>query len=315
MTLSSKIQFGLIAAAVVVVCWQLHQHRRNQQELGTVQAQIREERQKTEARRASLTELEQHAAEQEKAESRAGNEALRSLMRERAAATAAAKPRLETHTVGGAVASTLNDPGQQQIDREAIRNEKKANMGLFFDLIHLSPEKRDQYIDLEIEKQSRNASRKSALLQGTLAVADALRQRDADNAEVEQQQRAILGADGTKFLDSIADDMRNKEAQRQLNALREAMSSTPLDEEQSNRLQELIKTQLVTLPGEEIDLFRPPGEWTRIITERHENILRDAADFLSPVQCETLRTLATHDLAARQKQIKLKRTALGIKGR
>lgn len=313
MTLSSKVQFSVLAAAIVLVCWQLAQHRRQEQELGAVEAQIREEGQKLEARRASLAEQEQRTGEVQEAERRAGNGTLLALMRERAAANPAAQRVSQKHNVGGAVASGLDDPGQQQIDREAVRNEKRANMGLFFNLVHLSPEKIDQYIDVEIEKQSRNAKRKSALLRGELAVADALRQRDADNAELEQQQRAILGTEGVKFLDSIADGMRNDEAKRQVNGLRQAMSGTPLDEGQSQRLQDLIKTQLVTLPGEDTDLFRSPEEWTQMITERHENILRAAADFLSSAQLESLRGLAAYDLAARQKQITLQRKALGIK--
>jgi hypothetical protein len=278
--------------------------------LGAVQAQIREQGQKLAARRASLTEAEQRAREAEEAEKRAGNGALISLLRERAAA---ARPGVGTQNVGSAVASALDAPDQQQIDREAMRNEKRAHMGLFFNLVHLPPEKVDQYIDLDIEKQTRSDRRTSALLQGQLTVADALRQRDQDNAELEQQERAILGTEGAKFLDSIADGMRNDEAKRQLNGLSQAMSSAPLNEEQSNRMQELIKTQLVTLPSEDTDFFRTPEEWTQLITERHQNILQAAANFLSPAQLEILRSLAAYDLEARQKQIMLKRSALGIK--
>jgi hypothetical protein len=188
----------------------------------------------------------------------------------------------------------------------------RSGMGLFFKLVRLSPEKIDQYIDVGIEKDSRNANRISALFHGKLALADALRERDHDTQELEGRQRALLGPEGAAFLDSIADGMRNDEAKRLLSGIQPAMGDNPLTQDQLDRLQGLIKTQLVTLPCDDIDLFRPPEEWSQLIGERHQNVLRAATDFLTPAQLNTLNTLAAADLAERQSQLALKRKSLGI---
>jgi len=42
-------------------------------------------------------------------------------------------------------------------------------------------------------------------------------------------------------------------------------------------------------------------------------VLRAAADFLTPTQLETLSTFADEDLVGRQKQMMVRRKALGIK--
>jgi len=305
----------MIVAALLFV-WQLQQHRRQARELACVQAQIQTKAQEIEARRAELAALEQRNGELVEDERRAGNQTLISLMRERAAAAAARsapEAASDSHGVGSALANVLDSPDQQQVDREAIRADMKANMGLFFKLVRLPPEKIDQYIDLRIEKDFRQAKRMSALLRGELALADALRQRDSDALELESQQRALLGPEGAAFLDSIAEGMRNDEAKRLLNAVRQNMGANELTQEQSDRLQGLIKTEIVGIHMDDTDLFRSPEDWAQFFGEHQQNILNEAAGFLAPPQLETLKTLAALDLAERQKQMMLKRTSLGIK--
>jgi len=315
MTLANKIQISLATAAALVICWQLREHRRHANELASLHACIQTVHGNLESRRATLATAEQRNSELEEAERRAGNQTLLSLMRERAAAAAdlnSAAQSSDIHALGSALANVLDNPDQQAIDREAKRNEMRSGMGLFFKLVKLSPEKIDQYIDVGIEKDSRNASRISALLHGKLALADALRERDHDTQELEGRQRALLGPEGAAFLDSIADGMRNDEAKRLLSGIQQAMGDNALSPDQLDRLQGLIKTQLVTLPCDDIDLFRTPEEWSQLIGERHQNILRAAADFLTPAQLNALNTLAAADLAERQSHITLKRKSLGI---
>lgn len=314
--MTAKLQLVLVTVVALAAGWQFEHHRRQARELAAVEAQVQTESQKIETRRAALVALEQRNRELEEAERRAGNQTLLSLMRERAAATAAtrvASPASESHSVGSALANVLDSPAQQELDRAARRNEMRAGLGLFFKLVKLPPEKINQYIDLGIEKESRQASRMSALLRGKVGVADALRERDRDNAELENQQRAVLGPEGSAFLDSIAEGMCTDEAKRLVNGLRQGMGSNTLDQEQSDRLQSLIKVELVTLPLDDTDLFRPPEEWAQIVSERQQNVLRAAAAFLTPAQVEVLTTLTAVDLAQRQEQMILKRKSLGIK--
>lgn len=313
MNLSTKIQIGLLTAGMLLVCGQFKQRQQQSRDLAAIQARVQTETEKFEERRTALAEEEQHHAKLLEAERRAGNQTLIRLMQERAAVTAATKGASDKHDVAHARATVLGDAEQQSIDQEARRNEMRANMGLFFKLVKLSPEKIDQYIDLQIKKESRNANRMSALLRGSMTLEDALRERDKDNQEHEMQQRVVLGTEGATFLESIAEGMRSDEAKRLVNMTKQGMGSYPLDQQQSDRLQGLMKTELVALPLDDTDLFRTPEEWTQIVSERQQNVLQAAATFLSQEQLETIKKLAAFNLAERQKVMMAKRKSLGIK--
>src|SRR5205085_3788656 len=69
-----------------------------------------------------------------------------------------------------------SDPAQ--LDRDIQRSQTRANLDQFFKLANMTPEKAEQYVDLEVEMKRRQDERLAGLLQGTLSVADALRQRD-----------------------------------------------------------------------------------------------------------------------------------------
>src|SRR4051794_33096627 len=108
MRLPSKMQFGLLAAGLLLVGWEAWQHVRQGRELAEVDAQVRAAEQESESRRSKLEATEQRNREVVEAEGHAGNEQLLTLMRERAAASrstseSAAQPR----TVGDALATVL----------------------------------------------------------------------------------------------------------------------------------------------------------------------------------------------------------------
>jgi hypothetical protein len=314
MTLSTKIHIGLLTLGVLLVGWQFQQQLRTSRRLAAVQTEIRKSSQEFESRRAVLAALEQRNNELAEAERRAGNGTLLSLMRERAAATKAdLEATSKTRSVGTALASVLDSPEQWDVDREHMRNDMRANLKLFFDLLNLPAEKREQYMDLQIEKKRRESDRIAALLRGNLTLADALRERDHEEVELQNRTREVLGPDGFAFLESIADGMRNDEARRLLKLIQQNMGGDTLNPAQGDRLQSLMKAELCTIPLDDTDLFRSPDDWAQVVSERQQNVLRGAAGFLTPAQMETLRTLTAADLAQRRGEMILKRKALGMK--
>ena len=314
MALSGKIQIGLLTVGALLVGWQLRQHAQQERELASIAAQARTTSQELESRTADLAALEQRNRELAETERRAGNETLLALMRERSAVTLAdSKAASETHDVGGALAKVLASPEQWETEREYLRNKIRSGMGLFFKTANMSPEKIDEYIDLQIDMKRREADRMAGLLQGTTAVADALRQRDQDLVEELGRRRAAFGPEADAFFESIADGMRNDEAKRQLKAIQQNMGDNALNQQQSDKLQSLIKTEILTMPLDNTDLFRSPEEWAQLISERQQNVLNGMAPLLTPPQVETLKTLGAYDLAQRQKQMLNNRKSLGIK--
>ncbi len=315
MTTRSKIQIVLLTAAVVLMAWQLHQSAARRSELASVHAAVEAQQRELDAGQATLDELVATNQQLREAETRAGNETLLALMRERAAsaqrAAAASAPR--NQGVGAALARTLDSPEQRSAEEEHRRNQIRADMGTFFRLANVPPDKVEQYIDLSVEMERRKSARLSALLHGKMSVADAIRERDNDELESEKRQREVLGDSANQFLNGIADGMRNEEAKRIGKLIQQNMGNNPLAQEQSDRLQPLIKTEMVAVKMDDVELFRPPDEWAREWSQHQENVFRAAADFLAPAQIDTLRAIAAFDLADRQKRMAARRQSLGIK--
>ncbi len=314
MRLSIKVQLGLLATGALLVGWECWQHVRQDRELADVEAQVQAGEQESESRRTALAAAEQRNREVVEADRRAGNQKLLALMRERAAAAkSASEAAAQADTFGNALASVLDSPDQQQVEQNYLRDEMRANLEVFFKMTKLSPEKIEQYIDLGIDSKRRKSDRLAALLRGSMSVAQALSQRDEDQRQEESRRREILGPQGEAFFQSIADGMRNDQAKLLVGAIQQNLGGEPLSREQSDKLQGLIKTEICTgMSLDDTDLFRPLDEWTQIVSDHQQKVVRGAAGFLSPVQLETLKGLVALNLAQWQEQRAQRCKALGI---
>jgi hypothetical protein len=160
MTLTTKIHFGLLTAAVLLMGWQFQHHLRQNRELATIKMQLRTIGQELESQGVALAESEKRNRELEEAERRAGNQTLLSLMKERnTAGMALRQAASEKQVLGNATARVMENPEQQQLEREVLRNQARADLSQFFKLQNLSPERQEQYIDLQIEMEQRKAAR------------------------------------------------------------------------------------------------------------------------------------------------------------
>jgi hypothetical protein len=318
MSCIKKIQLGLLLAAGAVLAWEFQHCQKQAGQLASVRAQTEAQKLELESRSQVLKALEDKNHELENAEQEAGNKRLLSLLRERnVAATAfreaASQAAGESSGLGQALAKVLDSPEQHQANQETRCAEMRAGLYQFFKLLNLSPEKQQQYIDLNIEKERRMSERLSALLQGRISLEEAERQRASDDAAHEQQCREALGDDGIKFLNGIADGMRTDAAKGMVGIIQANMGANPLTQAQMDQLQPLIKDQIVGMNMDDVELFRPRDAWTQYCLDRQQQVLAGAAAFLSPTQLETLKTIGAYDLANRQKQMDNRRTALGIK--
>jgi len=308
-----SIQIVLLAVSGLLVVWQFHRHLSQSQQLVSVEAQAAAQRNELESRRAALAAAQEKNSATLEAERRAGNEVLLPLMRERAAATqAAADEATKTEGMGNAVAKALNSDSSQ-VERDYQRNQTRANLDVFFKLTKLSPEKVDQYVDLEIEMKRRQDERMAGLLNGTLSVADAVTQRDQAYQQQQDQRRELLGPDGWATLQGIADGMRNDVAKNLTGAIQANMGNNPLTQEQSDRLQSAIKAEVAANSMDDTDLFRPVAEWTQMVTDHEQHVLQVASEFLTPAQQQTLQSLEGENLKQLLQQREQRIKALGIK--
>jgi len=231
----------------------------------------------------------------------------RELLKLRSEVTAASRSAADAAAKSRALGS---NSGQSQLD--VLREQTRSNLDQFIKLTNLSPEKADQYVNLEVEMKQRQSDRMAALLGGTLSVADAVRQRDQDNQEQQDQRRELLGPAGWDFLQSIADGMRNDAAKSLTGTVQANMGDSPLTQEQSVRLQSAIKTELAANTMDDTDMFRPANEWTQMVTDQEQQVLQAASQFLTPAQLGTLQSLEGENLKLLLQQRDQRRKAIGI---
>jgi hypothetical protein len=312
------IQIGLVLVGGAMAGWEVLRASHWRFELASVTAQIEAQKQKLASRRQALDASERRNRELQEAERRAGNQTLLSLMRERnefsmAAAQATAEAARKSHPFAVALATTIESPEHRRANEDSRRAEMRVGLYQFLKLLNLPADKSEAYIELNVQKEQRQADRLSELLQGKITLDEATRESAKDNVEHEQRCQEVLGDEGMKLLNGIADGMRNDEAKRLLGIIQDNMGSNRLNQNQSDRLQSLLKTEILTINTDDVELFRPPEDWTQDILARQQRIVSEATVFLNPDQLETLKTLGAADLAERQKQMANRRTALGIK--
>jgi hypothetical protein len=312
----TQIQIVLLLAAATLLGWATHRHAKQAHELAVIRARLDDQNRALAARRQELDSLRQKYEEMERIERAAGNDRLLALLRERNAATlanaeGASAPR-QPRGLGSALIQALQSAEQRHAAEDARRGEIRTGMYQFFKLVGLTPEQREQYIDLSLEKERRSSNRLAALLNGTLSPADAIQKRDSDEAEYDRRSREILGDSGMNFLNGIADGMRNTEAQRLLGIIQDNMGENRLTQDQVDRIQPLIKSDIVSIKMDDVELFRPLDEWAQYCVGCQQKVLNAAADYLTAAQLDTLKAVGAYDLADRQKQMAARRAALGI---
>lgn len=314
MTPGSKIQVGLLLSGALLAGWAWRYHTIQAHALADIRAQLEAQQQEQASQKQALEAAAQRNAELEEAERRAGNGTLLALLRERNVATseAAVSAAAAAPGLGRALAKALSSREERPAADDSRRVQMRADLYQFFKLLDLSPEKREQYIDLRLEKERRMADRLAALLQGNLPVEAASQQRDQDEATYDQRSREVLGDGGKAFLDGIADGMRNDEAKRLLDLIQQNLGDNHLSPEQGTQLQVLLKTDIVPLKMDDVELFRPPDAWAQYYQGVQQQIAEAAAGFLTPAQLEALKEIGAYDLDARQKQMAARRAALGI---
>ncbi len=282
-TFQKTIVTAALVATVSAGIFEAHQNSESQKQIRNVQQQqssLNEQFAQLQRERDDATNrLDGLIAENAQLKSNSNQQELLKLRGQvTAASRAAADAAVKTQGLGNG----------SQVEPDYQRNQTRANLETFFKLTNLSPEKADQYVNLEVEMKRRQDERMKALLGGTLSVADAVRQRDQDNQEQQNQRRELLGPDGWATLQSIADGMRDGVAKRLTSAVQASMGNNPLTQEQSDRLQSAIKAEVAANTMDDTDLFRPEDEWTQMVTDRQQHVLQTASEFLTPAQQETV---------------------------
>ena len=176
------------------------------------------------------------------------------------------------------------------------------NWQRIFKELKLTPEQTDQFLELLTGAASKNLTKMTAAAQGTPSQPDA-----GASQEMGVQMRALLGDAGSARFQEFSEEMP---ARATLTLLNGQLGTTPLSDEQSARLVQIIKAEPTELTqgmlggpdkaflGSQADI----DNFLQQVAESNQRILHHAGSVLTPEQLTALDGVLTKAIDSRKLQ-------------
>jgi hypothetical protein len=193
-----------------------------------------------------------------------------------------------------ALAKMMKDPAMREIMRAQTVAVMKMQYGPLIKQLNLGPDQTDKFYQLLVDSQMNNTEKSFSMMSGGSSTngaepfVDQKKQLDAD-------VQSLLGDDGytqyTAYQKTIAD-------QTQLNQIKNDFSDNPLTDDQQQRLLQVMITARQNSSGNlpdtsqmnTTDKMAMAGQILQQQEQINQQVLMQAAEFLSPDQIQTLGT-------------------------
>ncbi len=281
-----SVAIGVGAAAIIGLQWQ--QISTEKQTVKQLEAQVAQQTQNSRVQQAEIAKLQERSAIQAKTMS--GMERDVAKARARSSAALAAKPAATAGTKGNAFAEMFKDPAMLEAMRPTQLATAKMMYAPLVKQLNLSPEQADKFYNIIVDDGLKSLK---AMQSGNVSP-DAGKSMEAD-------LQSFLGDAGfAQYKDYVKNDMAD---QTEFTAIKNDFGDNPLSDTQQQQLLQAMKTarQSVTA-NNPLDLSQAnPSDKTAVMDQamRHQmqqqeqinqNVLQQAAAFLSPDQLQTLST-------------------------
>jgi RNA polymerase sigma factor (sigma-70 family) len=288
-----SVAIGVGAAAIIGLQWQ--QISTQKRTVKQLEARVAQQAQANKAQQAGLQKLQEQNAFYAKRMS--GMEHDVAKARARSSAALAAKPPATARTKGNAFAEMFKDPDMLEAMRPTQLATAKMMYAPLVKQLNLSPEQADKFYDIMVD----NGIKSLKAMQSGNVGPDAAKSMEAD-------LRTFLGDAGfAQYTDYVKNDMAD---QTTFTAIKNDFADNPLSDTQQQQLLQAIKTarQSVTA-NNPLDLSQAnPSDKTAMMGQAmqqqmqqqeqiNQNVLQQAAAFLSPDQLQTLSTSQSNMIA------------------
>jgi RNA polymerase sigma factor (sigma-70 family) len=288
-----SVAIGVGAAAIIGLQWQ--QISTQKQTVKQLEARVLQQAQASQAQQAELQKLQEQNTFYTKRMS--GMERDVAKARARSSAALAAKPSAAAGTKGNAFAEMFKDPAMLEAMRPQQLMTAKLMYAPLVKQLNLSPEQADKFYNIIVDSGIRSMK---AMQSGNVSP-------DAGKS-MESDLQSLLGDAGyAQYTDYVKNDMAG---QSTLMAIKNDFVNNPLSDTQQQQLLQAMKTarQSVTAnnPPFSPDLSQAnPSDKTAMMDQSmnqamqysmqqqeqiNQNVLQQAAAFLSPDQLQTLST-------------------------
>ena len=291
-----SVAIGVGAAAIIGLQWQqISTQKQTVKQLEAQVSQLAQQAQASQARQAEMEKLQEQNALY--ARRMSGMEHDVAKARARSSAALAAKPAATAGTKGNPFAEMFKDPDMLEAMRPQQLMTAKLMYAPLVKQLNLSPEQADQFYNIIVD----NGIKSMKAMQSGNVSPDAGKSMESD-------LQSLLGDAGyAQYTDYVKNDMAG---QSTLMAIKNDFVNNPLSDTQQQQLLQAMKTarQSVTAnnPPFSPDLSQAnPSDKTAMMDQSmnqamqysmqqqeqiNQNVLQQAAAFLSPDQLQTLST-------------------------
>jgi RNA polymerase sigma factor (sigma-70 family) len=306
-TLQKTIVTAALAAAVGTGIYAVQQGsqlrgqvRALQQEQAPLTAQLQQLEQERNRATNQLAALREENAQLKSGQSKAELLKLRGKVGQLRQELASTKDK--TSAPSGGLAKMMSDPAMKEYMQRAMMDKMKSLYGDLIKELKLTPEQTEQFLELLSGAASKSLAQLTATAQGSPNQADADASPDMAN-----QLRALLGDAGCARFKEFGDEMP---ARATLTLLNSQLGATPLSDEQSASLIQIIKAEPHNLTqgiiggpdaaflGSQADI----DNFLQQVAQSNRRILQQAGSILTPNQLGALDSVLTKAIDARKLQ-------------
>jgi RNA polymerase sigma factor (sigma-70 family) len=297
---SAKISVALgVTAAAAIIALQWQQVSTQKQTVKQLEAQVAQQAQSNHAQQAEIAKLQEQNAFM--AKTMAGKERDVATARARVSAALAAKAAAgaAAGTKGNAMSDMFKDPKMLEAMRPMQIATTKMMYGPLVKKLNLSPEQADKFYDIIVDNGLKSVQ---AMQSGKPLAADP-KAMDAD-------LQSLLGDAGfAQYKDYTQNDMAG---QSMLMAMKNDFADNPLSDTQQQQLLQAMKTArqsvtannpLDTSPGNLSDKLAMMDQTIHQQEQINQNVLQQAAAFLSSEQLQTLATSQSNMIAMQKAMV------------
>jgi hypothetical protein len=219
------------------------------------------------------------------------------VLRQQATANGA---KTEPPTSG--LAKMMSDPAMKEYIRQAQMEKMRSMYADLFKELKLTPEQTDKFLQLSVDKAQAYLAKAVAPAQGTPDQAAAEPAKEREN-----QLQTLLGDAGFARYNEYSDEIP---ARTTVSLLKGQLGENPLNDEQSARLLQVVKSEPSDLTagimgapdkaflGSQADI----DSFLEKVAGSNQRIEQQAASFLAPDQLATLNTVLTNAVNTRKLQ-------------
>lgn len=214
----------------------------------------------------------------------------------------AATNEARTTEPSGGMANLMRDPAMKEYMRKAMSDKMKSLYGDLITELKLTPEQTDQFLELLSGAATKTLAKLTAPAPGSQNQSDAGASQD-----MAVQLRELLGDEGCARFQEYSEEMPARATVTLLNG---QLPTTPLSEEQSTSLIQIIKAEPADLTrgilggpdaafmGSQTDI----DHFLQQVTESNQRILQQAGTLLTSDQLSALDSVLTKAIDSRKLQ-------------